>query len=142
MRISTKGTYALEIIVDLAMHSSEEHLERLKNIAARRGLSEKYLERIVKAMKNENLILSTRGAMGGYRLARRPEDITVLDVLRSVEGELAPVECLTKETNGGIACEDCLTRGVWADMWREILGVTENVSVADITKEVVDRAGE
>ena len=125
MRISTKGTYALEIIVDLAMHSSE-----------------KYLERIVKAMKNENLILSTRGAMGGYRLARRPEDITVLDVLRSVEGELAPVECLTKETNCGIACEDCLTRGVWADMWREILGVTENVSVADITKEVVDRAGE
>lgn len=70
MRISTKGTYALEIIVDLAMHSSEEHLEQLKNIAARRGLSEKYLERIVKAMKNENLILSTRGAMGGYRLAR------------------------------------------------------------------------
>ena len=142
MRISTKGTYALEIIVDLAMHSSEEHLERLKNIAARRGLSEKYLERIVKAMKNENLILSTRGAMGGYRLARRPEDITVLDVLRSVEGELAPVEGLTQETNCRIACEDCLTRGVWADMWREILGVTENVSVADITKEVVDRAGE
>ena len=101
-----------------------------------------YLERIVKSMKNENLILSTRGAMGGYRLARRPEDITVSDVLRSVEGELAPVECLTKETNCGIACEDCLTRGVWADMWREILGVTENVSVADITKEVVDRAGE
>lgn len=102
MRISTKGTYALEIIVDLAMHSSEEHLEQLKNIAARRGLSEKYLERIVKAMKNENLILSTRGAMGGYRLARRPEDITVLDVLRSVEGELAPVECLTKETDCGL----------------------------------------
>ena len=102
MRISTKGTYALEIIVDLAMHSSEEHLEQLKNIAARRGLSEKYLERIVKAMKNENLILSTRGAMGGYRLARKPEDITVLDVLRSVEGELAPVECLTKETNCGM----------------------------------------
>ena len=142
MRISTKGTYALEIIVDLAMHSSEEHLERLKNIAARRGLSEKYLERIVKAMKNENLILSTRGAMGGYRLARRPEDITVLDVLRSVEGELAPVECLTKETDCGIACEDCVTRGVWADMWREILSVTDDVSVADITKEVVDRAGE
>ena len=141
MRISTKGTYALEIIVDLAMHSSEEHLEQLKNIAARRGLSEKYLERIVKAMKNENLILSTRGAMGGYRLARRPEDITVLDVLRSVEGELAPVECLTKETDFGIACEDCVTRGVWADMWREILSVTDDVSVADITKEVVDRAG-
>lgn len=141
MRISTKGTYALEIIVDLAMHSSEEHLEQLKNIAARRGLSEKYLERIVKAMKNENLILSTRGAMGGYRLARRPEDITVLDVLRSVEGELAPVECLTKETDCGIPCEDCVTRGVWADMWREILSVTDDVSVADITKEVVDRAG-
>ena len=71
MRISTKGTYALEIIVDLAMHSSEEHLEQLKNIAARRGLSEKYLERIVKAMKNENLILSTRGAMGGYQDDRK-----------------------------------------------------------------------
>ncbi len=140
MRISTKGIYALEIIVDLAMHSSQEHLEQLKNIAARRGLSEKYLERIVKAMKNANLILSVRGTMGGYRLARCPEEITVLEVLQSVEGELAPVECLTKETDCGIECDSCMTRGVWADIWEEILDVTESVSVADIIKETVDRA--
>lgn len=65
MRISTKGTYALEVIVDLAMHSSKDHLEQLKQIAKRRNLSEKYLERIVKAMKNAGLIQSTRGSMGG-----------------------------------------------------------------------------
>ena len=103
MRISTKGTYALEVIVDLAMHSSGEHLEQLKHIAKRRNLSEKYLERIVKAMKHAGVIQSTRGPMGGYCLARKPEEITVLEVLQSVEGELAPVECLTKETDCGIS---------------------------------------
>lgn len=139
MRISTKGTYALEVIVDLAMHSSEEQLEQLKQIAKRRNLSEKYLERIVKAMKNAGLIKSTRGAMGGYCLARCPEEITVLEVLRSVEGELAPVECLTKETDCGISCDNCLTRGLWSEMWDEILSVADQVSLAELVKEVVDR---
>lgn len=141
MRISTKGTYALEVIVDLAMHSSKDHLEQLKQIAKRRNLSEKYLERIVKAMKNAGLIQSTRGSMGGYCLARCPEKITVLEVLKSVEGELAPVECLTKEKNCGISCDDCLTRRLWSEMWGEILDVADHVSVADLMKEVVDRGG-
>lgn len=141
MRISTKGTYALEVIVDLAMHSSGEHLEQLKHIAKRRNLSEKYLERIVKAMKHAGVIQRTRGPMGGYCLARKPEEITVLEVLQSVEGELAPVECLTKETDCGISCDHCLTRTLWAEMWEEILDVADQISVADLMKEVVDRAG-
>lgn len=140
MRISTKGTYALEIIVDLAMHSSKEHLEQLKHIAKRRNLSEKYLERIVKSMRHVGLIQSTRGSMGGYCLARKPEEITVLEVLQSVEGELAPVECLTKETDCGISCDDCMTRVLWAEMWEKILDVAGQISVADLMKEVVDRA--
>lgn len=140
MRISTKGTYALEVIVDLAMHSSGEHLEQLKHIAERRSLSEKYLERIVKAMKYAGVIQSTRGPMGGYCLAKKPEEITVLEVLQSVEGELAPVECLTKETDCGISCDNCLTRTFWAEMWGGILDVAGQISVADLMKEVVDRA--
>lgn len=139
MRISTKGTYALEVIVDLALHSSKEHLEQLKQIANRRNLSEKYLERIVKAMKHAGLIQSTRGMMGGYCLAKSPKQITVLEVLQSVEGELAPVECLIEEKDCGISCEDCLTRGLWSEMWEEILDVAAHVSVEDLMKEVVDR---
>lgn len=136
MRISTKGIYALEIITDLAMHSGEESLESLKNIAGRRGLSEKYLERIVKGMKESKLVTSVRGAKGGYCLARDASQITVKEVLMAAEGELAPVACLTKETDCGIDCESCPTRGVWGEIWEGILMTADSVSVQDIIDEV------
>lgn len=138
MRISTKGIYALEIVTDLALHSSEEQLESLKNIAQRRGLSEKYLERIVKELKKSSLIFSVRGAFGGYRLARPAKEITVYEILRAVEGELAPVECLTKETDCGIDCDSCPTRGIWGDIWNEILDAVHHVTVEEIVKEALD----
>lgn len=136
MRISTKGIYALEIITDLAMHSGEESLESLKNIAGRRGLSEKYLERIVKGMKENKLVTSVRGARGGYCLARDASQISVKEVLMAAEGELAPVACLTKETDCGIDCESCPTRGVWGEIWEGILMTADSVSVQDIIDEV------
>ena len=136
MRISTKGIYALEIITDLAMHSSPDSLECLKNIAGRRELSEKYLERIVKGMKEKQLITSVRGARGGYCLTKRAEDISVREVLSSVEGELAPVACLTKETDCHMSCESCATRGTWRDIWDEILETADSVSIQDILDEI------
>ncbi len=135
MKISTKGIYALEILTDLAMHSEADQPESLKNIAGRRLLSEKYLERIVKSLKDAGLISSVRGTYGGYCLSRAPGEIRVKDVLNAVEGELTPVECLTKETSCRIDCDSCPTRETWAQMWRYILRVTEEVTVEDIVRK-------
>ena len=132
MKISTKGIYALEIITDLAMHSEENKRESLKDIAKRRKLSEKYLERIIKSLKDADLVSSERGTRGGYCLSRVPEKIRVKDVLNAVEGELAPVDCLTRETNCGIDCGRCLTRETWAQMWKQIIKICEEVTVEDI----------
>lgn len=135
MRISTKGIYALEIITDMAMHSEGDSLESLNSIAGRRGLSEKYLERIVKGMKEKKLVVSVRGARGGYCLAREAAQITAKEVLVAVEGELAPVACLTKETDCGVECDLCPTRGIWSEIWEGILGAAEEVTIQDIIDE-------
>lgn len=135
MRISTKGIYALEIITDLAMHSGPDSLASLKDIAGRRKLSEKYLERIVKGMKEKRLVTSVRGARGGYCLARKASQITVKEVLMAAEGELAPVACLTEQTDCGIDCDTCPTRGTWGAIWEAILETAEAVTVQDIMDE-------
>ena len=132
MKISTKGTYALEIAVDLALHSDQEHRESLRNIARRRGLSEKYLERIVKMLGSAGIVSSARGARGGYCLSRDAKDITALEVLEASEGELTPVECLTKETGCGIDCTKCPTRNLWSDMWEIIKKTAGEISIEDI----------
>ena len=136
MRISTKGIYALEIMIDLAMHSSPDSLECLKNIAGRRNLSEKYLERIVKGMREKQLITSVRGSRGGYCLAKETGDISVREVLASVEGELAPVACLTEETDCRMSCESCATRETWRDIWEGILETADSVTIQDILSEI------
>lgn len=132
MKISTRGRYAVEIMADLAVYADDTNRASLKNVAERRKLSEKYLERIIKDLKAGGLVSSERGAYGGYCLAKKAEAITIREVLTSVEGKLAPVECLTKETDCGIDCDTCPTRGTWAKMWQEILQVTESVTVEDI----------
>lgn len=135
MKISTKGIYALEVVVDLARHSSSESLESLKNIAGRRQLSEKYLERIVKGLKEHEIVQSVRGAYGGYCLAREASMITAKDVLLAVEGKLAPVDCLIHDSQCGMQFEDCSTREIWLRMWEGILEVTEGVTIRDIMDE-------
>lgn len=132
MKMSTKGRYALEIIVDLAMHSTPERLESLKNIAQRRQLSEKYLERIIKALKDQGVVKSVRGAYGGYCLAVPSESLTVYTVLTAVEGELTPVRCLTKESDCGVSCDLCPTRNTWGSMWETITRTADSITIADI----------
>ena len=141
MKMSTKGQYALEIVADLAMYSSKEHLESLKNIANRRDLSEKYLERIIKALREKGIVKSVRGAYGGYCLEKAPEDLMVLEVLTAVEGELTPVHCLTRESDCGIDCGLCPTRNTWSDMWSVMKGAVEQVTVADIVRAADAKGG-
>ena len=99
MRISTKGRYALRLMTDIAVHG-QDGLVSLKDAAARQGISVKYLEQIAGILSRAGLLHSSRGAQGGYRLTRAPEDYPLGDILRLTEGDLAPVACL----EGGENC--------------------------------------
>ena len=141
MRISTKGKYALEVVADLALHSDAKHPESLKNIALRRNLSEKYLERIMKMLKDSGIVRSVRGARGGYCLGRPPETLTAYEILKASEGELAPVECLIRDASCGIACGKCPTQNIWRNMWEVIKEVSGRVAVGDIIRETKRKEG-
>lgn len=133
MKVSTKGIYALEAMVDLAIHS-ENGVESIKNIAKRRKLSEKYLEQIIGALRRADLIISTRGAAGGYRLAKPADEITVYEILQATERNLAPLDCLYKETECGIDCNHCATRGMWNQLWDAIKSVAMTTTIADLVQ--------
>jgi Rrf2 family protein len=132
MKISTKGIYALEVAVDLAMNASEKNRVSIRSVAERRQLSDKYLERIVSMLKKSGIVKSSRGAYGGYCLARPADQITALEVLEAAEGNLAPVECLTNQTDCGIACEECPTRETWGKIWDLLKSSIRNVTIQDI----------
>lgn len=134
MKVSTKGIYAIEAMTDLAIHSVD-HVESIKNIAGRRNLSEKYLEQIIGALRRAKLIESTRGATGGYRLAKPADQITVMEILEATEKNLVPVECLTKDTDCGIDCEKCATRAMWNSLWEQMKLIPTKTTVADIIEE-------
>lgn len=134
MKVSTKGIYAIEAMVDLAIYS-KDNVESIKNIAERRSLSEKYLEQIIGALRKAGLIMSTRGAGGGYQLAMSEENITVQQILEAVENNLRPIECLYKESDCGIECDKCATRVFWNNLWGKIETVTSNVTLAKIVEE-------
>ena len=140
MKMSTKGQYALEIMVDLALHLEPDRLESLNDIAKRRKLSEKYLERIMKLLKEAGLVKSVRGAYGGYSLTKEAGEISVLEVLRAAEGQMAPVSCLVEDIECGMNCDICSTKNTWGEMWEQILDTTADVTIADIAEAVGRKA--
>ena len=131
MNITSKGRYALRVMLDLAQHREEGYIS-LKTIAERQGYSMKYLEMIVGSLKRAGLVASTRGKEGGYRLIRDPEDYTIGEILRCIEDNLAPVACIKA---GDICCEhagECMT----VPMWKELDDITnaylDTVSLEDL----------
>ena len=96
MKISTKGRYALRLMLDLAMNG-ENNIVRIKDIAERQQISDKYLEQIISVLNKAGYVRSTRGPQGGYSLRKAPEEYTVGDILRLTEGSLAPVACVEEE---------------------------------------------
>ena len=131
MNVTSKGRYALRVMLDLAQHREEGYIS-LKTIADRQGYSMKYLEMIVGSLKREGLVASTRGKEGGYRLVRDPEDYTIGEILRCIEDNLAPVACIKA---GDICCEhagECMT----VPMWKELDDITnaylDGVSLQDL----------
>ena len=134
MKISTKGRYALRLMLDLAM-CGEGKYTALKDIAERQQISLKYLEQIISALTKSGYVKSVRGTGGGYMLAKAPEEYTVGMILRLTEGSLAPVACLDIAPNTCPRAESCVTLGVWEKLYDAINGVVDNITLADLVKE-------
>ncbi len=131
MRISTKGRYALRLLVDLAQHQDTGFIT-LKDIAARQNISKKYLEQIVPVLNKVNIVQSNRGFQGGYRLAKSPQEINVYDILNATEGNLSCVVCLDQPTNNCPRSEDCTTLFVWEGLNNVIENYLKSISLQDI----------
>ena len=131
MRISTKGRYALRLMLDLALHDTGENIV-LKTIAKRQNISEKYLEQIIGILTKAGFVKSVRGSSGGYRLAREPEEYTVGDILRLTEGSLAPVACVEEGVETCPKANRCVTLTLWKEFNDAINGVVDRVTLADL----------
>ncbi len=139
MKISTKGRYALRLMLDLAIHNTGEYIT-IKSISARQEISDKYLEQIITQLSKAGYVKSTRGAQGGYRLAKSPEEYTVGSILRLIEGSLAPVACLDDDsicTRG----TQCATLDVWVQLNDAINNVVDNITLADLVDKQMRLSG-
>lgn len=133
MKISTKGRYALRLMLDLAMNE-EGNVVRIKDIAARQDISDKYLEQIISILNKAGYVRSTRGPQGGYTLKKEPKDYTVGMILRLTEGSLAPVSCVEEDA---VVCEReaaCATMEVWKRLNQAISGVVDEMTLADLVE--------
>lgn len=138
MKISTKGRYAVRVMLDLATHNTGEYV-KVKQIAERQGISEKYLEQIISVLNKSGCVKSVRGAQGGYRLAGEPGSYTVGMILRLTEGSLSPVACLDDEENECERCDTCETLQVWKDLKKAIDDVVDNVTIQDLMDRQEER---
>ena len=128
MKMSTKGTYAIQVMLDLAMHNTGENIN-VKKIAERQDISEKYLEQIIAVLNKAGFVRSIRGAQGGYRLSKSPSKYTVGDILRVTEGPLEPVS------------PDESSLSVWSKLKDAIDGVVDSVTLQDLVDEEAARSG-
>ena len=133
MIVSTKGRYALRVMIDLAENISEGYIP-MKDVAARQQLSLKYLERIVPALSKNNLIEGVHGKGGGYRLTRTPDQYTVGEILRLTEGDLAPVSCLECSAEPCERMDECLTIGMWSKFNEMTNAYFDSITIADLMK--------
>lgn len=140
MMISTKGRYALRLMLDIALHSSGDPV-RIREIAGRQMISDKYLEQIVSVLNKAGYLKSIRGPQGGYKLTKEPEQYTVGMILRLTEGSLAPVACLEDEVNQCERQNDCVTLILWKKLDDAIKGVVDHVTLADLVEWELGKSG-
>ena len=131
MMVSTKGRYALRVMIDLAEHQAEGYIP-LKAIARRQDISEKYLESILKSLVQSQFLTGVRGKGGGYRLTRPPEQYTVGSILRLTEGSLAPVACLEQEHVDCPRMATCRTLPMWRKLNTMIQDFFDGITLADL----------
>ncbi|MBP1764215.1 MAG: transcriptional regulator, BadM/Rrf2 family [Firmicutes bacterium] len=141
MKISTKGRYALRVMIDLAQHTNGEYIS-LKDIAKRQEVSLKYLEMIMALLNNAGFVISARGKHGGYRLRKIPREYTVGSILKLAEGSLAPVACLDCEINSCTRATQCLTLPFWETLNTIVDEYIESVTLEDLIKQQQNSIGE
>ena len=141
MKISTKGRYALRMLIDLALHQSEGYVS-LKDISERQGISKKYLEQIVPMLNRSGILRTNRGNRGGYMLAKAPEECTAAEVLRATEGDLAPVSCLESGVNTCPRAAQCPTLFIWEGLDRVVSEYLESITLRDILDRAVPDSGD
>ena len=133
MLISTRGRYALRVLIDIAEHQADGYLP-LKVIAQRQEISEKYLEAILKGLVKEGVLTGVRGKGGGYRLSRAPDQIAVRAVLQMTEDSLAPVSCLESGFEPCVRAADCRTIGLWQGLNQVICDYLDRYTIADLMR--------
>lgn len=130
MKISTKGRYALRVMIDVAENSKNGESVAAKDIAERQNITKKYLEQILAMLSKSGMVITSRGNVGGYRLAKNPQDYVVGDILRAAEGDLAPLECIA---TGNCARKDCCkTHAFWAGLDEVINDYIDGKTLADL----------
>ncbi len=132
MKISTKGRYALRVMIDLAMNDHGKYIS-LKEISTRQEISNKYLEQIISLLNKAGYLETARGNMGGYRLAKKPKEYTVGDILRATEGDLAPIYCLTEEGECNKQ-KKCRTYSFWKGLDNVINEYIDSKTLEDLIK--------
>ena len=133
MKLSTRGRYGIHAMYDLALNA-DGGPQPIKALAERGGIPEAYLEQLFAVLKREKLVTSTRGAQGGYVLARKPEEITVGDVLRALEGGLGLVDCLDEEDACGKSCA-CPSRIVWMKLRDGLNAIVDGITLRDMIED-------
>lgn len=133
MKISTKGRYALRLMLDLAMRDTGEYIS-LRDVSSRQEISAKYLEQIVTQLGRAGFVKSTRGPQGGYKLAKDPSEYTVGSILRLIEGSLASVACLEGENNECPRQDCCATLEVWKRLNDAINQVVDTITLAELVQ--------
>ncbi len=133
MLVSTKGRYALRIMTDLAEHQSNGYIP-LKAVASRQGISEKYLEGIIKLLVQNKFLVGVRGKGGGYRLTKSPEQYTLADILKVTEQSLAPVSCLDPWQDSCPRARSCRTLPVWQGLNQVIQDYLDRITLADLIR--------
>lgn len=133
MKVSTRGRYALRVLIDLAEHNNGSYIP-MKDVAARQELSLKYLERIVPTLTKAKLIAGVHGKGGGYKLTRSPEEYSVGEVLRLTEGDLAPVACLAPDAEPCPRAAECRTLKMWQGFYDMTNKYFDGISIADLAQ--------
>ena len=134
MMISTRGRYALRVLIDLSEHNNGSYIP-MKDVAARQEVSLKYLERILPTLTKAKLIEGVHGKGGGYKLTRAPEDYTVGEILRLTEGDLAPVACLSPDAEPCERAAECRTLGMWRGFYDLTNRYFDSITIASLTNE-------
>lgn len=134
MKISTKGRYGLEALLDIAIFGNGESVS-LKTISGRQNISQKYLEHIFITLKKNSIVESIRGGQGGYKLSRSLDETTVGDILRALEGPLSPVKCISDNNEKCESYDKCITKDIWNEIKSALDKTVDNITLKDLVEE-------